>query len=123
VAFQSLRYSLLAFGLAAGLAAPAFAATGEALFQQRCTMCHALTPTPGKMGPPLGGVVGRKSGSVAGFNYSPAMKGSKLTWTKAELNTFLTAPMKKVPGTMMPIMVPEAPVREAIIGYLATTKP
>jgi cytochrome c len=31
--------------------------TGQQVFEQRCTVCHSLQPAPGKMGPPLAGVV------------------------------------------------------------------
>ena len=97
-----------AVGLAAfsgqAFAAPATskgdAAHGQQIFA-RCSVCHTIGQTGGKMGPPLNGVVGRKAGSVAGYAYSPAMKNSGLTWDAATLARFLQAPMKTVPGTKM----------------------
>ena len=71
------------------------------------------------MGPSLKGIVGRKSGSFPGFNYSPAMKGKNVTWNPATLDTYLTAPMKFVPGTRMAFAgLPNAQDRADVIAYL-----
>ncbi|MDE2472553.1 MAG: cytochrome c oxidase assembly protein, partial [Bradyrhizobium sp.] len=43
---------------------------GQQLFTQRCNSCHALDKN--MSGPMLGSVVGRATGSAAGYNYSPA---------------------------------------------------
>ena len=72
------------------------------------------------MGPLLIGVVGRKAGAVPGYNYSAAMKSSGLTWDEATLDSFLATPMKKVPGTSMPVGVASAKDRADMIAYLAT---
>ncbi len=53
------------------------------------------------MGPELNGVVGRKAGSVAGYNYSDANKNSGLTWDEATLTKYLRGPREVVPGTKM----------------------
>ena len=42
-----------------------------------------------KLGPPLNGIDGRKSGSFEGFNYSPANKASGITWSEAEFHARL----------------------------------
>jgi len=91
---------------------------GADLFEDRCVGCHFASG--GGQGPPLTGVVGRKAGSVAGFAYTPAMKASGLVWTAANLDRFLADPAKLVPGTSMPIQVPDAAQRAAILNYLAT---
>ena len=104
-----VRYLLTVPVLAAGvlLAAAASQAAGpagdakagEALFKSRCFMCHSGSPGhPSALAPDLHGVGGRKAAST-GFAYSDALKKSGLTWTKANLDTFLTAPGKMVPGT------------------------
>ena len=72
------------------------------------------------MGPFLGGVVGRKAAAVPGFNYSAAMKSSGLNWDEATLDSFLAAPMKKLPGTSMPVGVAAPKDRADVIAYLAT---
>lgn len=73
---------------------------GQQIFA-RCSACHVVGQTGGKMGPALNGVVDRKAGTVAGYAYSPAMKNSGLTWDAATLARFLEAPSKTVPGTKM----------------------
>jgi cytochrome c len=108
----------------ATFAVPAMAqdADGGALFKQRCQMCHTVDAgKPAGLAPNLAGVVGRKAASTA-FNYSPALKASGLTWSKATLDSFLTAPMKLVPGTRMVIAIPDPQQRAAVIAYLASTK-
>lgn len=117
---------LLALSLiGAALAGPALAqdaAAGAALFKQRCTACHTVTPgqAPGAA-PNLYGVVGRKAASTP-FNYSPALKASGLTWDKATLDRFLTSPMKMVPGTRMLIPISDPKQRADLIAYLGSLK-
>lgn len=113
-------------GLALLGSAPADAAgaapAGEALFRQRCQVCHsAVAAKPSTVGPNLAGVVGRKAGATA-FAYSPALKASKFNWDRASLDRFLTAPTKMVPGTRMVISVTDKAQRSALIEYLAGTK-
>lgn len=95
---------------------------GGQAFKQRCQACHSATAaktTP--LAPNLAGVVGRKA-AATGFAYSPALKASKLTWTKANLDKYLTAPMKLVPGTRMVISIPDPAVRAAVIDFLAKAR-
>jgi cytochrome c len=95
---------------------------GQTAFTQ-CAMCHSTKAGEKKMGPSLAGVVGRKAGTVAGLTPpSPALAKSGKTWTSKELNTFLSAPAKLVPGTRMTISVADAAKRADIIAYLATLK-
>lgn len=93
---------------------------GKAAFLQ-CGACHSLTPESGaKVGPSLAGVVGRKAGSAADYQYSEAMAGSGITWTPEELDAFITSPSAKVPGTKMVFAgVADADKRKALIEYLA----
>lgn len=73
--------------------------------------------------PSLAGVVGRKAGSIAGFAYSDANKASGLTWDEKTLDTYLTNPMKMVPGTKMTFAgIPDAAKRKEVIDYLKTLK-
>ncbi len=64
--------------------------------------------------------MGRKAGSLRGFTFTPALKASNLTWDQASLDSFLTNPTAKVPGTIMPVAVPDPNERAAIISYLST---
>jgi cytochrome c len=115
---------ILAGALVAGTAASAVAAppTGQQVFEQRCSVCHSVQPAPGKMGPPLAGVAGRKAGAVAGYAYSAGLKASSITWTPDTLDAFLKAPAKAVPGTKMLLGAPDAAQRAAVIEYLGSLK-
>lgn len=109
--------------LAAGSAAAQDAKHGAAVFASNCAMCHSTQPGRNVMGPSLHGVVGRKAGTVPGFNYSQAMKNSGLVWTPAELDTYLTAPRAVVTGTHMSYPGLHSPKDRAdLIAYLATQK-
>jgi cytochrome c len=91
-------------------------AAGEAVYS-RCLACHSLEVN--RTGPKHCGVVGRRAGSVPGFDYSPAMKRSKLTWNERTLERFLADPLKTVPGTAMTYAgVPDAKERADLIAYL-----
>ncbi len=86
-----------------------------------CAACHTVTKGGRNgIGPNLSGLIGRRAGSVPGFTYSTAMKGSGLTWDAKTLDEFLAAPTKKVPGTKMPISVSDPAKRAALIAYLTT---
>ena len=89
---------------------------GEKLFERRCGGCHAMDKD--KEGPRLRGVYGRKAGSVAGFQYSPALKSSGLTWDDATLDKWLTDTDAVVKGNDMNFSVSKAEERVAIIGFL-----
>jgi cytochrome c len=112
----------LALLFAAGLASSSTAAEqseGKALFQKRCGGCHALDRD--KEGPRLGGVLGRKAGSVDSFQYSDALKRSAVVWSDDTLDRWLTDTEKVVPGNDMSFHVESAGERKAIIDYLKTT--
>jgi cytochrome c len=97
------------------------AAAGQQVFT-RCAACHSTAPGENKIGPSLAGVFGRKSGSEAGYSYSPALKAASITWDEHTLNEFLTNPAADVHGTKMFISVPDAADRENVIAYLKTLK-
>jgi cytochrome c len=87
----------------------------------QCTACHSTAPGKTIIGPSLAHVYGRKAGTLAGFEYSDAMKNSGLTWNAASLDSFLANPAGKVPGTMMALPgIKDAAQRKAIIDYLKT---
>lgn len=113
--------TLPAAALALQLAPPAPAApNGEVLFRQRCASCHVGAGTaPSTLAPSLTGVVGRRAARTSFATYSPALRASNLRWTRANLDRYLTAPARLVPGTRMVIAVPDPRQRAAIIDYLA----
>ena len=81
------------------------AAAGEKGFAH-CVPCHSNKPGENKFGPSLAGVVGRKSGTEPGYNYSSAMKGLNVTWDETNLDEYLQGPGKFVRGTKMVYFVP-----------------
>jgi len=97
---------------------------GKATFNTMCGVCHSVQPTGGPHeGPNLIGVVGRPAGSQPDFpKYSDALKGSKLIWSTESLDKFLVNPMAMVPGTLMPMLIPDDKTRADVVGYLATLK-
>lgn len=88
-----------------------------------CKSCHAVEKGKTLIGPSLYGIVGTKAGDVAGYSFSPALKGSRLVWDEATLDKWLENPMKLVPGTRMSYAGQADPEkRKAIIAYLKTLK-
>ncbi len=76
-------------------------AAGERVFGQ-CRACHQVGETARNgIGPQLNGMFGRKAGSVEGYAYSPANKGSDLTWDEANFRTYIKDPRGQMPGTKM----------------------
>jgi glucose/arabinose dehydrogenase len=98
-------------------------AQGKAFFQQNCALCHATTSGTGSgQGPSLVGVIGRSAASAPNFGYSKAMAESGITWDLATLDRFLSNPSALVPGTTMPVPVPDEANRANVIAFLATLK-
>jgi glucose/arabinose dehydrogenase/cytochrome c2 len=100
---------------------------GRSYFEMSCAVCHTTSLGPGntvivKQGPSLVGVLGRKAGTGLGFNYTKALGSSGMVWDAAALDHFLTSPPIAVPGTTMPMPVPDAGNRADVIAYLATLK-
>lgn len=89
---------------------------GKAVFEKRCGGCHALDRD--KEGPRLGGVYGRKAGTIDSFQYSDALKNSKVTWSDTTLDRWLTDTETVVPNNDMSFHVESADERAAIIAYL-----
>src|SRR5262245_22260259 len=59
------------------------AAAGEQVFKRLCSPCHDIGQDAKiKLGPPLNGIDGPKSGTFEAFNYSPANKSSGITWSE-----------------------------------------
>ena len=96
------------------------AAKGEKTFAV-CKTCHVAEKGVNRVGPSLWGIVGRHSGSIEGFKYSPANKNSGIVWTEDELFKYLEAPQKTIPGTYMAYAGMKNPQDRAdVIAYLKT---
>jgi len=87
---------------------------------KKCQACHTFNKgEPNRVGPNLFGVVGRDRASVAGFNYSAAMKAKGGKWTVDDLNHFLTNPRGFIPGTSMTFAgLPKGSERADVITFL-----
>jgi cytochrome c len=91
-------------------------ARGEQIYV-RCLACHALAYD--RVGPRHCGLFDRPAGSVTGFEYSPAMRDSKIIWNEQTLERFLARPLEVVPGTTMTYDgVPDAQDRRDLVAYL-----
>ena len=114
----------MALGFVIGSVLPLSAAIGDdtvdgAKVFKKCEACHSADPGVNKIGPSLAGVVGRKAGSIAGFNYSTAMQNANMIWDPEHLDTFLSGPNKAVPGTRMNFFGLSQPEdRAAVINFL-----
>ena len=102
------------------LAEEADAARGAELFVTRCGDCHVIGESAdSKIGPNLRGLIGRRSGTLAGYDYSDAMKGAGIDWSADTLKGYLVAPRKVVPGTRMNFNGLKGPGDvEDIVAYL-----
>ena len=89
---------------------------GRLVFEKRCTVCHAMDGN--REGPRLGGVFGRKAGSLSGFEYSAGLRKSGIIWNEATLNSWLTDPDRIAPDTTMDFHVSKVQERADLIAYL-----
>ncbi|MBW8880953.1 MAG: hypothetical protein JF615_05835 [Asticcacaulis sp.] len=99
---------------------------GAGIFYKNCGLCHDDSAHMlNDNGPALFGVVGRKVGSVEGFDYSPALLKANAQghiWSEKRLDRFLSNPQHMYTGTNMPMMFNDPKVRHALIAYLKSSK-
>lgn len=113
---RSLLASLAFLAPCALAASPAQIQAGAAVYT-RCLACHSLEHD--RTGPHHCGLLGRKAGSVQGFDYSDAMKRTKIVWDEKSLDRFLADPVKAVPGTSMGYAgIKDRQERTDLIAYL-----
>jgi cytochrome c len=89
---------------------------GKALFEKRCTGCHALTQN--REGPKLQGVYGRPSGSVEGFAYSAALKKAQIVWDETSLEKWLADPDAFISGNEMDFLISIPQERRDLVSFL-----
>jgi cytochrome c len=117
------RIALVGLFIAAGFghANAQDAAAGEKAFAV-CKACHQIGDTAkNAVGPVLNGLLGRKAGSVDGYNYSDANKNSGITWDEATFTEYIKDPKAKIPGTKMAFagIKDEQKIKD-LIAYLHT---
>jgi cytochrome c len=117
---------MLKWIVAAGLvmALPAVASAqdadaGKSVFN-KCRACHDIGEgAKNKVGPQLNNIVGRKAGSVEGFNYSDALKNSGIVWDEANLDAYIADPKGKIPGNKMVFVgIKDEADRKNLIAYM-----
>jgi cytochrome c len=110
---------LLLAMLAAASARAADLQAGWKIFA-RCRICHTITAgAPSTVGPNLHGLFGRRAGSVADYDYSPAMQRSEVVWNDKTLAEFLHDPKAFIPGDKMGFPgIDNADEIENLLAYL-----
>lgn len=97
-------------------------AKGEKVFAL-CRSCHVQDEGVNRVGPSLYNVVGRESGSVAGYSYSDANMASDVVWTTDVLFEYLEDPKGFMPGTKMAFPgIKDAQDRANLVAYLESSK-
>src|SRR5271163_3402938 len=123
-ASSCIRRTTIAGLLLAGSATAALAAdpaVGEKIFKAQCGICHAVVAGQNRIGPTLFGVVGRRAGSVPGFNYTADHKKLGVTWDAATLDKYLVNPRAMVPDTSMVYAgLKDDAKRADLVAYLET---
>ena len=72
----------------------------DVFYSAGCIACHSIECN--RDGPKLGGVIGRRAGSVSDYaSHSDAMKSSNIIWTEETLDAYLANPAAVVPGNAM----------------------
>lgn len=70
-------------------------------------------------GPNLYGLFGRETGSMPGYQYTPANKNAHIIWSEETLFEYLEDPKKKIPKTKMNFPgIKSAQERADVIAYL-----
>jgi cytochrome c len=100
------------------LAQTASVARGKALYESRCIACHSVDTN--RVGPMHRGVLGRRAGSVSGFAYSDALRGSTMVWHRETLQAWLKDPEALIPGQQMGYQVEGLQDRLDLVAYLST---
>jgi cytochrome c len=95
---------------------------GARLFEP-CRACHSLDPAARNLpGPGLAGLLGRKVGGDAAFDYSPVLRKARdegLVWDEARLDKFLAEPDEMFPGLWMTMRrLDDAADRRALVRFL-----
>jgi len=87
---------------------------------KECIVCHSVeSGGPMRVGPPLHGIVGARKARTPWFAYSAALQKAGGVWTEEDIDKFLAAPSKYIPGTSKTILgIPDAKQRADIIAAL-----
>ena len=115
--------NLAALGLLAALTV-AHAQTpndaGQISYNNACRTCHSIREGDNRLGPSLYGIVGKKAGTISGYDSSPAMRQSGIVWDEKNLDKFIADPEAVVHGNAMKPYggIASEEERQKIISYL-----
>ncbi len=99
------------------------ASLGELQFARKCSLCHTLRPDgKNRAGPTLYNLFGRRVGSLPGYPYSKALRGSDIVWSEETIaKLFSLGPNHYLPGTKMPLQrIKDGKKIDSLIAYLKT---
>lgn len=90
----------------------------------QCVVCHGLERGgPARVAPNLWGIVGAPKARAKGYGYSLALAKAGGVWTEKDLDQYLAAPSRFLPGTSKTMAgLTNAEERAKLIGYLATLR-
>ncbi|HEU5133688.1 MAG TPA: c-type cytochrome [Steroidobacteraceae bacterium] len=111
--------ALACAGVIAGAAhAGGDATRGAELYSARCGACHSIEENGA--GPRHLGLIGRRAGSQPEYDYSSALRSSRIVWTRRSLNQWLANPGELVPANKMVVQLANDPKDRAdLIEYLS----
>lgn len=115
--------NMAALGLFAALTV-AYAQTpndaGQIAYNNACRTCHSIREGDNRLGPSLYGIVGKKAGTISGYDSSPAMRQSGIVWDEKNLDKFIADPEAVVHGNAMKPYggIASEEERQEIISYL-----
>jgi cytochrome c len=116
---RRLVWSTVVLAALPAVAAAQDAEHGKVVFN-KCRACHQVGEgAKNLVGPELNGLIGRKAGTVAGFNYSDANKKSGIVWDENTFREYIKDPRAKIPGTKMVFAGLKDPKEiEDVLAYL-----
>ncbi len=120
----ALLYSSFAAAVLIATLSPAHAQTspdaGQIAYNNACRTCHSIKEGDNRLGPSLNGIVGKKAGTVSGYDSSSAMRQSGIVWDEQNLDRFIANPDQVVHGNAMRPFggIDLEDERQKIISYL-----
>ena len=93
---------------------------GGDVFDTYCSDCHSVSAKgSNRKGPILYRVMGRRAGTVPGFDYSAGMRSSGIVWNPATLNAYLANPRGLIKDGKMSKGLPKPADRANVIEFLS----
>jgi len=116
---KQLLYIFVLFACYAGIQNVAISGSAGKQLYAQCSGCHSVSYH--RTGPKHCNLLGRRTGTVAGFEFSKAMQNSNIIWTKETLDAFLKAPLVMIPETTMGFSGISSDIQRAeLIQYLTS---